>query len=166
MDSEEVMELLLKNGAKPDVKGKTGNTPLAEAVAQGSMKKAELLLRFKADVNAYEGAALYAAMGTKNFPMLKFLKKQGADLNIKPRFWLAPLIWAVSAPHYIDSRPSDAERAKSDEYYLPVVKWLLENGADKNVKDDRDRSALQVATSPGIPRLHNFFGSTDYVIKG
>jgi hypothetical protein len=39
VDSEEIMELLLKNGAETDVKGLSGYTPLAEAVAQGSRKK-------------------------------------------------------------------------------------------------------------------------------
>jgi ankyrin repeat protein len=92
-------------------------------------------------------------MEKRNLAMLRYLKDRGADLNVKPRFGDAPLLWAVAAPHYIDSKPSDQERAKSDDDYLPIVEFLLKSRVDTTVTDDRGRSALQVAESARHPKI-------------
>lgn len=144
---EEIMELLLRHGAETEVKGQTGYTPLADAVAQGSRTKVELLLKFGADINGHEGEPLFAAMVKRDITMMKFLLEKGADLNSRSKTGRPPLIWAASAPHYIDTQPSEEKRAKDDEDYLPVVEFLLKNGANKSVKDQYGHSALRLAES-------------------
>lgn len=80
---KKLVELLLKKGANPNVavqeegQGK-GQTPLIVASAKGYVEKAKLLIQYKADVNARDGAGKTPLKWTKNPEMVKLLKNAGA----------------------------------------------------------------------------------------
>lgn len=80
---KKLVELLLKKGANPNVAvqeegpGK-GQTPLIVASAKGYVEIAKLLLQYKADVNAKDGAGNTPLKWTDNPEMVKLLKNAGA----------------------------------------------------------------------------------------
>jgi hypothetical protein len=91
---KESVELLLNNGADPNVQDFSGNTPLHFAASKGLVKVAELLINKGAQVNAQnkEGItplsyAIKAAIQVKEAivfkPIIHILSKNGADATIQ-----------------------------------------------------------------------------------
>lgn len=151
-----LVQLLLDAGA--DVNQGGGWTPLGAALMSENMDVARLLIKRGADVNARDSdgrTALHCAMIPQNksvLPMVKLLLDaganvnrsglstplglaaewglvdvarlliaRGANVNAKDREGNTPLVWAVDA----------------EKHRLPMVKLLLEAGADVNKRVQR-----------------------------
>lgn len=115
-------EALLKRGANPNAKNVQGRTALHQAASQGALKIIELLLAYKADVNAKDnggytplyGAISYGA-GKGGIGIVEVLIKSGANVNVKnENEGETPLHKAIS---------------RKD---IEVVKLLISHGADVN----------------------------------
>jgi ankyrin repeat protein len=85
---EKLAALLLEHGADPEAKGFSGVTPLMMASSRGKRSFVELLIRYKADVNAKgpEGySALHSAAQHSEKPealkIAELLLASGADIN-------------------------------------------------------------------------------------
>lgn len=95
------IQYLLMDGVDIDRKDTTsGWTPLLRAASVGGNKDvAEMLLRFKADVNAVDKdnkSALMIAVINGNQPLVQTLVEHGADINIKNEFGKTAYEMAVS----------------------------------------------------------------------
>ena len=137
----EMVEFLLANGADIELGNGHGSTPLMVVVSREPLVIAEFLLANGADVNAADEdgrtALWQASYYCNNLPAMMLLVAAGADVNNKAgSFGHTPLHEAV--------------RCGSVE----MVRWLLANGADVNVANNRGHTPLERARDPS-PRIRN-----------
>ena len=119
---------LLQQGADPNEADEFGNTALMLVALMHQEEIAGLLLEAGADPNRQNQSgttALYNAVINSQIGIIRLLLEHGADPNL-----YEPLIAAVEAAEGVQ-----------------IVKLLLENGADANVRDDQDRTAIEVVES-------------------
>src|SRR5262249_40962071 len=114
----ELVERLLKAGAKPNVRNDFDSTPMSEAAAVGNAAIIKLLLKAGADVNSpnHEGqTALMAVARTGHVDAAAALLDAGADVNATEQWGgQSALMWAAS-----QKQPA-------------MVKLLIERGANVN----------------------------------
>jgi ankyrin repeat protein len=172
---EEIVDLLISNGADVNAKNKYGSTPLdwatkykqAEMVAilrkhggkngtiisaarYGSIQGVQEFLANGADVNVYQndygGTPLHMAVIFCHKEIVKLLLVAGADVNAKDKDGWTPLHIAVGRP-----------RSELQELLLPhelhrldfrgIAKMLIVNGADVNAKNVDEETPLDLAIS-------------------
>ena len=131
-------DLLRRNGADADVRGRSGMTPLHAAASSGNFEVTRILIEYiPTDINARdedEWTPLLWASGRHNFKdgsALRLLLEHGADINVQNRVGRTPL-----------------HRA-SFNGALEVVRLLLEHGADVEAKNIVGETALQEAADRG-----------------
>jgi ankyrin repeat protein len=118
---------------------RTPGEALARAIYAGDAGAVVRWLNRGADPNA----RLHQAMQTGNLEIVRLLVEHGADVNVRgidssefEAHW-----WATErTPLMIAAKRGD----------IPVVRYLLDRGADPNLGDDRGRTALFFAVSPGV----------------
>lgn len=109
-----------------------GETPLMLAAIKGDVDLAQTLLHLGADVNVNFGwTALHYAAATGQKPMIDWLIKNGAEINVVTERQVTPLYMAA--------------RATS----LEAVNALLSAGADKTICNDQGISPAAVAKQRG-----------------
>lgn len=145
---DEILALVLSAKARPDVRNVYYQTPLHVAVAQGSVKKAQLLLAAGADVNlvnASKDSPLHLAAGGTginsdpqiSYELTRLILATGkVDFNLRNRHELTPLIASV-----LRYTPS-----------ARIAQALLDAGADPSVMGLGQNKALDFAAS-----MLNFF---------
>jgi ankyrin repeat protein len=143
-DRGEVIALLLERGADPNLPGRKGLRPLAAAAYNGSADSVEQLLKFGADPNALDddgqGAIVYA-VGHGYAPVVALLLQAGVDVNRRYAHDLTALMWA--AGHDASAGVDDVEA---------TIKTLIEHGAALDLKDDRGKTAADIARGLGHER--------------
>lgn len=136
-DKLEVAKLLIDNGADVNAKDdEFGQTALTQAVNWDRLEIAKLLIDNGADT---KNSLTYLTSVTK-WEMVKLLIGNGADINARGSgmFGNPPLI--IGVINYMDNGPL--------LYYeyseiLEKIKFLIDKGADVNVKDNIGRSVLE-----------------------
>ena len=140
-----VVKLLLANKADVNASTNKGITPLMNAAENSDSENLELLIEHGAVVNHYNPStgysALYYAMYEDRVDNVELLLKNGADLNIKFKHGLTPLMYA-------------ARRGASKS-----ISFLLNRGVDVNEKNSAGYSALMHAAMYSAD-LSNDFDST------
>lgn len=138
--------LLLKKGANPDVKNRSGSTPLMAACERGSIETVKILLMNnpKADVNASDKhgetpLSLAAANGHSRITAL--LINAGAKVNTVNRHGNTPLLSCA-----INGR-------------LKSIKQLIKGGADINSRGMWHKTALHISV------MKNFGAITQALIE-
>lgn len=143
-DRDAVIALLLERGADPNLPGRKGVRPLAAAAFNGSTESVEQLMKFGADPNALddggEGAIVYAA-GHGYAPVVALLLQAGVDVNRRYAHGLTALMWAAGY---------DASTGVDD--VDSTIKTLIEHGAALDLKDDRGKTAADIARDFGHER--------------
>jgi len=143
-DRPPVVQTLLERGADPNVPGRSGLTALAAAAYNGSEGTVDLLLKHGANPNAIDedgkGAMVYAA-GRANAPIVARLIDVGVDVNRRYGHGLTALMWA--AGHDASAGLEDVEA---------TLKLLLDRGAALDLKDDRGKTADDIARGLGRER--------------
>jgi ankyrin repeat protein len=140
-DRGAVIALLLERGADPNLPGRKGVRPLAAAAFNGSAESAEQLLKFRADPNALDddgsGAIVYAA-GNGYASVVALLLQAGVDVNRRYAHGLTALMWA--AGHDASTGVEDVDS---------TIKTLVDRGAAQDLKDDRGKTAADIARDLG-----------------
>lgn len=78
----ETIEILLENGANPNIQNEKGETPLCLALKQGEEKSAELLLQYNANPSIADLTGASPLIISFNRPkMTKLLLEHGAEIN-------------------------------------------------------------------------------------
>lgn len=141
----EVVQHLLAAGAQTDTaNGSGGWSPLQTAADHGRLEVARELIAAGADVNQRSAkgytAAYYAAKSGKkvDVDIIKMLAAAGADLNARCNGYYAVHMAA-------------------DKGYYDTVKTLLAYGANPNLRDKDNDSALDIAMR------HGFKNTTAYI---
>lgn len=137
--------LLLGKGIDVDVQDAYGKTPLHRAACSGIDEMVSELLKHGAWIEACNRNGVrslhFAAKSLRacrlSFPTVQILLDYGAEVNALDHDGRTALHWAVISGQ---SRDVDLERD-------PVIKLLLERGADPNIQDTQyARTALHWAT--------------------
>lgn len=151
-------ELLLKSGARVDIRDEERSTPLHYAAVNGFGEMANLLIAHGADVNhkAYPFASEFT-------PLLRSLVHNkadtgmrlivnGADVNVTTEDGDTPLHF-VAYPYansYLDPLPLETR--------LRLTEALLRNGADMNRENHEGVSAYQRAEKAGEQKMLELLG--------
>jgi len=132
----EIVELLIKYGAKVSSSSITNEEPLHEAVYKGHLEVAKFLLDKGAKVNSgsYRGYPIHMAIDKGDYDMLVMLIKEGADVNAKMSEKLFSL------------RPLHIAAMKG---FLKIAKLLLNKGAEVDVEDLVNKTPLYYALMNG-----------------
>jgi ankyrin repeat protein len=143
-DRGAVVALLLERGGDPNLPGRKGLRPLAAAAFNGSTESVAELMKFGADPNAVDNdgsaATVYAA-GHGYAPVVALLLQAGVDVNRRYAHDLTALMWA--AGHDASAGVDDVDA---------TIKTLLDHGAALDLKDDRGKTAADIARDLGHDR--------------
>ncbi|MCC6287594.1 MAG: ankyrin repeat domain-containing protein [Chitinophagaceae bacterium] len=94
---------MMEKGMNPNTMSWQRVTILHDMAQKGFIDKAELLIKYGADINtideAYQSTPLGLATRWGNTEMVEYLLKQGADINKSGASWSTPLIWAKKKGH-------------------------------------------------------------------
>ena len=142
-DDLETAEMLVRAGAKVDIRNRYGVTPLQLASANGSDAMVEMLLKNGADANTllFEGETVLMVAARAGKPeAVKALLDHGANVNAKESWrGQTALMWAAA------------------EGNSEVIKLLLAHGADMKVRSNGGFTAFLFAVREGrIPAVKTF----------
>lgn len=89
---------IMKKGMNPNTMSWHNVTILHDMAQKGNLYKAELLIKYGADINPtdeeYQSTPLGMAARWGHWEMVKYLLQQGADPNKAGASWATPLAWA------------------------------------------------------------------------
>ena len=177
----ECARILLDHGADVKAADPDGTSSLLLAIINGHYDTAALLLERKADPNAADSmgrAALFAAVDMRDIyasnrpapkddnkveplDLIKMLLDHGADVNAK----LTKMIPARAVLDFPDMMMGEGatpflRAAKSGD--IPLMKLLLEHGADPKVVTKAGVTALMVAAGMGHSEYRPWRGATHW----
>lgn len=135
----------LAGGATPNGRDNTGRTPLIHAATDNQLEAARLLLDFGAQVDIQDvlgnSALHYAAQGYHP-ELATMLISHGATVDIQDEYGNTPLWRAVF---------NSAGRGE-------LISILLKAGADRNHRNQRGKSPLELAKTIANFNIVQFFG--------
>jgi uncharacterized protein len=133
---QELVQRLLKRGARADIVNRYGASPLAEAARAADATIVAMLLEAGADANAgnEDGqTALMLAARTGNVAVAELLVRHGADVNRRERFKdQSAVMWAAG-----ENQPE-------------MVAFLVSKGADLNVRAKATDWPTQISNEPRV----------------
>ena len=147
-----MVDLLLEHGALVDLPSNQGVTPLMAAAGvefgtrvtrgrnrtnDGVLATMKLLLDAGADINA--------RMVTDSARPAEYSASANAAARAGRGGRASQVPTARAVPH------QTALHGAAERGYTPIVKFLVENGADLNAKDGNGRTALDLAKGIGVP---------------
>lgn len=140
----DMIELLLRYGAKPNMPNSYGLTALVKSTACGYSEIVELLLEQGANPNLFSNgySALIEASYYGYCDIIEILLNYGADINITNHRNETSLINAVGSQH------------------IDVIKLLIKKGINPLITTNYNQSALDYAK---IKENYNFDGATEIV---
>ena len=130
--NSKIVYLLLKKGANIEARNDMNQTPLHLATQLGNCEIIQLLLDFKADINAFQTwkSPLHVAIIQNDRKATKILLKNGANPNL------------TSNPH--DLRFIPLHIGISIQHF-DIVELLIAYNADLNLKDHRGLTSMHMA---------------------
>ncbi|XP_065200755.1 uncharacterized protein LOC135831864 [Planococcus citri] len=165
---ENMVALLLKNGARTDVKDSLNRTPLVMAVIRDQLRIVEMLLQHeKVNLNA-EGSGdltllhLVALQGS--LELVKYLVSKGCDVNARNNNGLKPIHVAASEGHkniveFFINKGLLVDEISSTDFTtlhhavmkdrLEVVECLIKLGSNVNARSEHGLTPMHFAATLG-----------------
>ena len=134
----EIVEQLLKHGARVNAKADDGSTALMAAAQNGCTKIVEQLLKHGARVNAKAnegGTALMVAAQNGHTEIVILLLNHGAEVNVKANDGSTALMAAAQNGH------------------TEIVELLLKHGAKPDIRMPNNATALMIAAQNGRTKI-------------
>lgn len=141
-----VVKLLLKHGVEVNAPDQSNRTALERAVLAGRTQIADLLLANGAEIDASTLLMKAAVADSQDRDVVRWLVAQGADTEHRGTDGDTPLLVAVRRGNH------------------RLIRHLIDNGADVNVKDASGTPAIVVARALGfqdIARWLRRYGAAD-----
>ena len=135
------VRFLLDRGADVNARSKTGGTPLREAVNKMDIMTIRLLLDAGADVDVRDvdgESAVFYAVRHGFLPGLEMLLAHGANTNLVNNHGYTSLMYAVKQ-----------SVATAADQWRRVIEVLFTHGADPDIENKDDESALCIARRLG-----------------
>ena len=177
----EVIKVLLANGADPNHKEKYDYIipSLDQALETGNLKIIQMLLENGANekylfTEALESDALKSSDATNSFAIIEMLLKYDVEVNVKDDEDMTPLHHAIinigneGIASLLIGFGADIN-AKDDLLNTPLllaylyrgrnlklIKLLMENGANPNLKDDENNSTIEYTLKHGASAVKHF----------
>lgn len=133
-----ITKILLKNGADPNVRNYREFTPLHTAAWLGRFTSFKLLLKYKADINCK----------TDNKKTVLHLAAEGN------RFKITSYILEKTRKNLINAKDDNKQtplfQAVTEGASLKLVKKLVENGANVNVKNEDGENLIDMAEDENV----------------
>lgn len=162
-----VAEVLLDNGANPNVTDNGMPYTFSIIFYRGNHDLIKLLVKRGADVNARGPAKqtlLFSAAATSDEDLAKLLVGKGADVNAQDNNGDTPLFWAMDNPNIADILlENGADFNHSNSYnQTPLVravknakifKRLINKGADVQQTDAQNSTLMHHAAKEGSPEI-------------
>lgn len=152
----QIIKMLMDKGADVNLADKNGITPLMAASELGFATS--LLLERKAKVNVADKhgrTALMYAMGNRGLGVAMDLVKAGADINAQNAGGQTAVMLAIANaqddPIHLIHDDQVKKARESKERYLELIQFLIDHGANLNVKDKSGNTALSIALSRNRP---------------
>ena len=169
--SPKVFDLLLDAGIDINKPDQYGTTNFMWACSNGSAHTIKRMLELGADVHAKNSLGATPLLYAMDYDaeVVELLLKAGADVNAKDNEGDTPLIRAsklckkpkvfdlfLKAGAKINAQNNDGMTAlmNAAEYYcgdisnVEAIKYLLDKGANPNIKDNKGKTALDYASAP------------------
>ncbi|MFC1855547.1 ankyrin repeat domain-containing protein [Thermodesulfobacteriota bacterium] len=170
-----IARIITKAGAKVNIKNISGESAFSWAIGWRRPDIMNLIIfnsTEEFDTNIEDGE--YSGIDSKFFKAIKNggikdvknLIKEGADVNQEEGFGMTPLMWAsnMERADIVKLLIDNGAKVNATCYYgggtalimtcsEEVAKVLMENGADINIRDNRGKSALDVAKKIGATAL-------------
>lgn len=144
LEKKNIVELLLKKGAKVNAINEYKQTPLHYTFYKNNLELARLLLNHGANINCRNvwGVTPFSQVVRKGYLKgIQFLIKRGADINLQNNHGKSPLHEAVGRG------------------YVKIVTLLLKHGADINCRDKWNQTPLFIAASTNASDILNLLTS-------
>ncbi|MCW3096662.1 MAG: ankyrin repeat protein [Chthonomonadaceae bacterium] len=175
IDAPQVVETMLRHGAKVNMRGEIGLTPLHWAVRSNHQRTVDVLISHGADVNAKadNGTTPLMYVSDGHTSIVRMLIEHGANVNARDDDGLTPM--SSSLPNVrpdslrllidkgadVNTRDKDGETPlmKASKYNsspTAVVRMLIEHGAQIDARDkDGDTALISAARNadPAVVRL-------------
>jgi len=147
-------KLLLDSGANVNAKGEVlvqgagddfvlgGITPLSSAAFSGDVQVVRMLIDHGADLNTRDGRGASVMLQARSNDVVQTFLDHGLDINARDRDGFTLLILSVLA--YGDGKPN-AFSARARTSHMPDVGFLLQHGANPNVKNKAGLTPLRAA---------------------
>ena len=164
------LELLIEFGVDINEPDQNGLTPLMYSAYNGRAENVKMLLEQARIVRDYKmkdrTAAIHWAALRGHMEVLKIFKEKGADMNLKGRLGMTPLILAAAYGHFDcvefllgnGGKINTRDRMKRNALVLAVkngnlkiASYLLKNGSDFDKPDSSDNFAVHYAAAYGFP---------------
>ena len=148
-ENEDIIKLLLKYKADPNIKGINGYSALRNAVNNEDVYLVKLLLEYGADPNTRDTVAKITPimyLDSYNLDIADALLDYGADIDAQDELGNTALHYAVSTG---PNRMGDYD----------FVKYLLEHGANISIKNKKGEYPYDLVKDGDIESL--FFGDED-----
>ena len=171
----EIAEVLLKNGANPNMLYKNNWTLLLTATNKNNLELVKLLLKYGAKKtidtkNDYDFNPLNLAIADEHYDIAETLLKNGANPNIlyknnwtlllsatnKNNIELVKLLLKYGAGKTINENNNkliNALKIALSKEHHEIAKTLLENGANPNIKDNNGWTPLMSAIKNGDVKI-------------
>lgn len=128
-----IIDLLLQNGAKPDVRNSMGRSPIHMAAGRGGIENIQALLRAGADIKTTDGrdrTVLHWAATAGRASVVEMLLSGGQiDVDATDLDGWTPLCWAARGT---ESWLDDMNPGEPGDQ-LKVTSLLLKHGANQSV---------------------------------
>ncbi|UYV68874.1 hypothetical protein LAZ67_6001398 [Cordylochernes scorpioides] len=156
-DHLDVAEFLISEGAEVNTQTESGNTPLIIAATKGNLRIVECLVNAKANIEMSNKDGKTALnLAVYHLDIAKFLIAKGANINTQSKWGSTPLINAVykdmeTVRCLVEAR-AKLNTANIEGYtalntavelgHLDIVKYLVEQGAEVNIKNKKEKFAV------------------------
>lgn len=154
VNNPEMVSLLLDKGADPNILDSRRNNAYLLAGANGNLEILKLLFeksKIKIDIeatNRYGGTALIPACEKGYSNVVKYLISKGININHVNNLGLTCLLEVVTF-------------GDDSSKYQEIVKALLKNNADIEIKDQNGKTALQISHERGFNNIANILQASN-----
>ena len=129
---DDLVEYLVKNGARVDLKNAFGEDAQFFSALYGSVRSLKIVLQKRATKNKYGRAGssiLHATTLSGEIEKIRYVISMQDNINVKNNFGMTPLAVAVR------------------KNYVPPIELLLKCGANPTLRDRKGKTPIDYATS-------------------